>query len=352
MIIPARNEAENLPALFQSLKNQKYSNFEIILIDDRSEDNSLDLMKSFQKETDFKVKVIENKDSPGTTNPKVNVLLKGISLAEGELYFFTDADCIAGENWINSLSAPFSDNHTGIVCGFLSLTSDSSPLCLFQNFDHFYRMLYGFGAIGLGIPVGCFGNNLAIRRETYLETGGYEELLHSATEDAELIGRVKKAGNYAVRALFSRETFIETLPENSWKEHTNQAVRWAAGAVFSTDVLARVTIAALMLIDALCLLGLLLGFIIHPTFFILPVLMYSFLYASSIVFGLVGSVNPAYWKGLFISVLLYPIIYIKSFIITIITRKINWKGTILSWKHEKKKDNIVADNAGAKHSSD
>ncbi len=340
VIVPARNEAENLPALLESMERQSYRGFELILIDDRSEDNSLALMRAFQKDSGLKVKVIENLESPGTTNPKVNVLLKGIAEAEGELYFFTDADCIAGENWVGRLADAFSDSRTGIVCGLLTLTSEDSPLCLFQNFDHFYRMLFAFGVIGLGLPVGCFGNNLAIRADAYREAGGYEELLHSATEDAELISRVKKAGNYNIRALFNSETFIETVPQKSWSAHANQAVRWAAGAIFSTNVIAKAGFSAFMLVIMFCLAGIPLGFMNH-SFFIFPAVMYSFLFVSAAVMALFGSVNRAYWKGLFLSVLLYPVIYVQSFIKAVVKRRIDWKGTIISWRSESKKKSNV-----------
>jgi len=300
-------------------------------------------MRQFQKETQLKVKILNNLESPGTTNPKVNVLLKGIEEAEGELYFFTDADCIVGEHWIRSLSQAFANPKAGIVCGLLSLTNENTPLCLFQNFDHFYRMMYAFGTIGLGLPVGCFGNNLAIRRETYIETGGYQELLHSATEDAELISRVKEAGNYQIRALFAEETFIETVPKKTWKEHANQAVRWSAGAVFSTNIIAKIAFALLMSIDIFCLMGIVLGFLIKSVFFVFPLLMYIFLLVSAVVFAIAGAVNRAYWKGLFLSVLLYPIVYAQSFARIIFTRRIIWKGTILSLKRDKKrkKDNSI-----------
>ena len=334
IIIPARNEAENLPRLFESLEGQTNKNFELILIDDRSEDSSLELMRDFQKSTELQVKVISNTESPGTSNPKVKVLLKGLEHAEGNLYFFTDADCKAGKNWVSLLLDVFNDEKVGIVFGMLTLTEEDNALCRFQNFDHFYRMLYAFGASGLGVPVGCFGNNLAIRKETYLDTGGYEPLLHSATEDAELMSRVKEQGKYSIRALMDENTFIETMHKKTWAEHANQSSRWAAGAVFSTNRLAQAGFIALMVITAFCLLCLPLT-IISPSFLIFPGIMYGFLYISAAVLGFAGSVNSSYWQGLPLSVLIYPFIYVISFFRTIITRTINWKGTIISWRKKK-----------------
>ncbi len=331
IIIPARNEAENLPRLFTSLENQSYKNLEIILIDDRSEDQSLKLMNNFHTASNLKIKVIANTESPGAFNPKVNVLLKGIEQAEGELFVFTDADCEAGECWAELLVEAFSNLSTGVVCGMLTLTGENNVLCRFQNFDHFFRMLFAFGAIGLGKPIGCFGNNLAIRKETYLSVGGYECLLHSATEDAELISKVNTAGKYKIRALFNDDSFIETVHKRTWNEHTNQAVRWAAGAVFSENRFAQTSFIALMIITAFCLLSIPLG-ILNPVFFIFPSVMYGFLFLSSILLGFTGPVNTRYWKGLFVSVLLYPFIYVQSFFIAVLTRTINWKGTIISWK--------------------
>ncbi|MDC7126130.1 MAG: glycosyltransferase [Spirochaetales bacterium] len=334
IIVPARNEEQNLSVLFLSLKNQTEKNFELILIDDRSEDHSLELMYHFQKDADFKVKIVENKEAPGFSNPKVNVLIKGVEAASGDLYFFTDADCKLSSDWVSSLRKMFNNPQTGVVCGFLRLASENNVLCRLQNFDHFYRMMYAFCGIGLGIPVGCFGNNLAIRKQTYVETGGYELLKDSATEDAEMIARVKQLGTYKIRAIFKKDSIVDTVHKKSWKEHSNQARRWASGAIFSKDGLTRFGFFVLMLIP-LCCLACIIPACFNKVFFIFPILMYAYLYFSSIIFGLCSGVFKLFRKGLFLSVLIYPFIYVDSFFKALIFRKINWKGTEILFRKGK-----------------
>ncbi len=56
VIIPAKNEAENLPALFETLEKQTYSNFEIILVDDRSDDDTASVMTDFMTKYPDRVK--------------------------------------------------------------------------------------------------------------------------------------------------------------------------------------------------------------------------------------------------------------------------------------------------------
>ena len=90
VLIPVRNEENNLSSLLQSLKNQSYSNYEIILIDDHSSDGTFDWM----------VKVaIENKDIivcqlPNSLHGKKNAIEQGIKAASGEIILTTDSDCI------------------------------------------------------------------------------------------------------------------------------------------------------------------------------------------------------------------------------------------------------------------
>jgi glycosyltransferase involved in cell wall biosynthesis len=102
VIIPFRNESENLPDLLKSIASLKYPKhlFEIILVDDASKDNSVELIMKFLSSVKYDIKVISNNRT--TNSPKKDAITLAINKAKHEWIITTDADCILPKNWLNS----------------------------------------------------------------------------------------------------------------------------------------------------------------------------------------------------------------------------------------------------------
>jgi len=235
VVIPARNEAENLPNLFNTLENQTVSNFEIVLVDDRSDDSTHSVMLNFQSKYPDRVKVVRNKKTFYGKNPKQMVLDLGAKNAEGEILLFTDADCSVPDTWVESMSENYSDDKTGMVFGAVTTGSGKGMLANFQRFDHILRYHYTAACAGLKNPTGGFGNNLSIRAKALSDIGGFADIEFSVTEDAQLIARVRNSGKWEIKALSSWDSTVFTKPVVSWKELFIQELRWSTGAVHAPD---------------------------------------------------------------------------------------------------------------------
>ena len=110
IVISAKNEANKISSLLTSLKNVDYpmNNFEIILIDDYSTDQTLCKATEFKNDIpNLKVIPAQNKKYPG----KKGALDVGISCAANDYILITDADCIVSSGWLKKYSEQFGQGY-------------------------------------------------------------------------------------------------------------------------------------------------------------------------------------------------------------------------------------------------
>jgi cellulose synthase/poly-beta-1,6-N-acetylglucosamine synthase-like glycosyltransferase len=237
LVVPARDEEENLPALFAAIDSQTRADLEIVLVDDRSTDHGPEMMDAFQAGRNGQVKVVHVRDSSPAPNPKQRALELGVQAASGEIFLFTDADCTPGPDWARSLAEIFADPKVGLVFSTVAPAGRLSLLAGFQEFDHLFRYYYTAGCAGLGAAAGGFGNSMAVRREALEGLGGYRGLRYSPTEDAQLIAQVRAQGKWKIVALTRPASRVSTRPQSTWQDLFEQALRWNAGGIFAPDAL-------------------------------------------------------------------------------------------------------------------
>ncbi|UJH90816.1 glycosyltransferase [Antarcticibacterium sp. 1MA-6-2] len=124
VIIPYRNEAQNLPGLFLSLSKIVYPEelFEIILIDDESGDDSEPLCISFKEDhPHLRVKLLNNLRK--TNSPKKDAINEGIKYSQYEYIITTDADCVVGELWLNHFNNSLVKSGASFIAGLSRLSS-------------------------------------------------------------------------------------------------------------------------------------------------------------------------------------------------------------------------------------
>ena len=235
IIVPAKDEEENLPALFTSLEKVMTPDVQLILADDRSADRTQSLMEEFAARHS-NVKVIKNTELPKQgMNPKHSMLAIASKYADGDILLFTDADCTVPENWVGQVCRYFQDPKVGLVFSAVVTAPGTSLRERYQTQDHLMRFFYTVGAVGLGSPAGGYGNNLAIRRTALEDVGGFESIGFSLTEDAQLIAAVRRTGRWRVAVCPFRPVLVYAQPQKRLLDAARQEVRWSAGAIFGTD---------------------------------------------------------------------------------------------------------------------
>jgi poly-beta-1,6-N-acetyl-D-glucosamine synthase len=221
VIIPFRNESRNLPGLLASLSGQDYKNFEIILIDDHSDDNSLATLENF---ANLRFRVLVN---PG--NGKKASITAGVREARGKIIVTSDADCSMSSRWLSTLVPYFHDETVMMVFGGVRLKEPRSFLQQLQSIEWTSFIGTGAAAAAFGTPIMCSGANLAYRKEVFSAVNGYEDNLNVASGDDEfLMRKVNARFPGSVRFANRAEGNVSTEAQETLSALFQQRLRWAS----------------------------------------------------------------------------------------------------------------------------
>lgn len=170
VIIPAYNAQKTLPALFDSLSKQSHRDFEVIIVDDCSQDDSARIVRAFS------FNLIQLSENHGPAHCR-NI---GARNAKGDILVFTDSDCRVDRNWLENIQKHYSAaNHIDAIMGKLVLM----PSNLLGNSISALGFPAG-GAIGfeniwrvdkMGFTDSLSSCNCAVRKDIFWEVGGFDE---------------------------------------------------------------------------------------------------------------------------------------------------------------------------------
>ena len=230
VIIPARNEEDKIENCIRSFSQVNYpkDKFELIVVNDRSDDETPNIIDRLKTEFPF-LKPIHKTTSSDNKNlqGKAGALQYGINESKGEYVLMTDADCIVHENWIDSIVFTFENNQADFIASFTLVNAKN----LFEKFQEVeWMILHTLASAGVGLnsPLGCFGNNVAIKREVYNSIGTYANIPFSVTEDLALLQAVKR-GNFKSRYLCNFNSTVVTEPVDTLQDYIKQHHRWIIG---------------------------------------------------------------------------------------------------------------------------
>ena len=235
VVVAARDEEAVLPSLLASLARQTDRRCTFLFVDDRSTDGTARLLERFRASLPDRVRVLAGTEEPVGLTGKQAALDLAIREARADVLLFTDADCVVPEGWAADMGSRFADPEVGAVLGRVRLPEGRGFLARFQAFEQPLINQYNLGPVGLGGAFGCFGNNLAVRREAALAVGGFRGLGYSVTEDTTLLTAIRDLGGWKVGASVSAEGTVTTAAMPDWRSYVNQHTRWNAGAIHARD---------------------------------------------------------------------------------------------------------------------
>jgi len=188
VVIPFRNEADNLETLLGSLGRQKYKGFiEIVLVNDSSTDNSVGVIHNAAHKCPIPVKLVEsiyNQEIALTS--KQQALDLGVRSSRYGCIVFTDADMQFDEHWVYSLVKVYLTGAL-MVFGHTSLCGQRKDMfALWQSFQLEYLFTIAYAFNKAGITGSSMGNNMLIDRKAYESIGGQEGIGFTIVEDREL----------------------------------------------------------------------------------------------------------------------------------------------------------------------
>ena len=232
IIVPARDEEQNIGRCLTHLVIQTYprERYEIIVVDDQSMDRTVQVVRSFMEKYDH-IRLIQINTCPPGISPKKHAVKRGIQESTGDLLFSTDADCTMKPGWIEGVVRYFEPD-VGMVAGLTTYDLSGVRYPFFQHLQALDFLSHSFcaaGAIGMGWPINANANNLAYRRCTFEEVGGFEGFEHMISGDDDLLlQRVARKTDWKIRFAVSEDTFIQTRPVQTLRDFVHQRMRWAS----------------------------------------------------------------------------------------------------------------------------
>jgi cellulose synthase/poly-beta-1,6-N-acetylglucosamine synthase-like glycosyltransferase len=321
IVVAARNEEMNIERCLNSLVGVEYErSCEIIIVDDHSTDSTFNLATKFISEYkgEHRIRVIKS-SGVGGLKGKPAALDTGIRGAENEVIMTTDADCVVGSDWVETIASYYSEN-TGAVNGFTIIEGNGAVPGIQTN-DIIFLLTIASGLINIGYPVSSIGNNMSFRKEAYIKTGGFIAEDFSLTEDAQLLKKIGELKEYEIKYPLDKGSIIKTGAINNIKELIEQKKRWGAGSR-GVSWYGKIVLAVSYFTNLCMAAGVL---------FFSEVWLYLAVFKITIDFLLVYPVFKKLGEtkqiNYFLLFQLYLILYITLIpILIVISRKITWKG--------------------------
>ena len=219
-IVPFKNERNQLDAFFQSVSLQMRFPYEMILVDDGSEDHSAEVVKEWIPKLSFPVQLI-TLEGLG----KKRAISQAIEMAKGEIVVCSDADCTFSPQFIEEISRPFSEERVVWVSGRVIFKSDGGfwKEVLASENEGFQAITAA--SIRANRPTMANGAAMAFRKKMFIEVGGYRGLEHVQSGDDELLlHRMWGKGDL----VYAENAVVETHSVSSWKAFWKQRKRWVS----------------------------------------------------------------------------------------------------------------------------
>ena len=224
VIVCAHNEYDNLQDYLSILLEQDYPCYEVIVVDDGSEDGSDLLLERWSRQYGNLYHTFVPRGARVLSNKKLALTI-GIKAAHYDYLLLTDADCRPeSKHWIREMMKGFSNEQTELVLGFSPYFEKKGLLNHIIGYDTLFNGLQYMGMARAGKPYMGVGRNLAYKRETFFSVGGFKGLLGNRAGDDDLfVNRIANAANTVV--VNNPNSIVWSVPKTTWREWFHQKRR-------------------------------------------------------------------------------------------------------------------------------
>ncbi|WP_051201319.1 glycosyltransferase [Christiangramia portivictoriae] len=331
IIIPFRNEQFHLPALFDSLEHLKYprNKFEILMINDSSEDESEKLVQEFgEMHPELSIDLLQNQRA--SISAKKDAIKVGIEHSRFEYIVTTDADCKVPEFWLQGFDTYIKTDNSDLIAAPVILDEVHPEAPLYRKFDLIDLMSLQattIGAFGLGRPFICNAANLCFNKNSFQEIGGYKQSSNYAGGDDVFLLQQFKENERKIDFIRSTSMIVTTAAQKDLGSFIQQRLRWAAKSAGYKNHFARFVALTVFLMNAAIIIGLVLC-LFNPSY--LQWLMIAFLvkfnldfmliYQAAVFFNRKASMRSYAWSSI-----AYPF-FASGIALTSLFVGFKWKG--------------------------
>jgi glycosyltransferase involved in cell wall biosynthesis len=223
IVVCSHNNFDQLKNLLEKLYIQAYRDFEIVVVDDRSDDGTYEFLLGEEKKRE-NLKLVRVDSTPGHINEKKYALTLGIKAAGNDVILLTDSDCEpVSVNWIHHMVNQF-DNHINFVLGFSYYKRYPGFLNMFIRHETLQTALLYLNFAMAGIPYMGVGRNLAYRKSFFLENNGFKGMQKLVGGDDDLfVNRYAKGENTDI--VVHWESTILSEPRKKTGSYFRQKIR-------------------------------------------------------------------------------------------------------------------------------
>jgi len=302
ILIPVRDEQENIPKLIEQLKKQTYQNnrFEILFINDHSTDDSVKLIDQGSNQLK-NAKLIHLK---GDTSGKKKAIWAGIQNSSGKLIVTLDADCLPMEKWLETIASFYQTSKSQLIIAPVIMNRKKSMLNALFCLEFISLLASTAGAAGNKKPIMCNGANLAFERSLIENVPEIYEKPIASGDDMFLLEEVKRKGK-KISFCKSVDACVYTDPPKTIKQFISQRLRWVAKSSQYQDNFLIYTAISVFLMN-IALFGILISAIFE--------IQYLYMFAGS--FLLKGIVDLILLKPVSKFFNLKPLLKVKYYIST------------------------------------
>jgi len=333
VIIAVRNEEAMIENCLNAVLYQNYPSelLDVIVVDDFSEDGTVDCVKRISK-THANVSLLQLNVADGTG--KKAAIQKGVLFTDATIIVTTDADCWMEKDWLATIAAGFENDETKMVVAPVAFYNEKNMFEKMQSIEFMALITSTAGAIQYKKPIMCNGANLAYLRTSFFEVSGFDGIDQISTgDDVLLMYKLSEKYPNGIRFLKDSQAIVYTHPKDNLMDFINQRKRWASKPfsllnrdtkytsvlVFLTNLLAIVLIISLfglskadvghafaiiclILLGIKCIIDFLLLFLASSFFGKRSLLIYflpeQIIYMFYVVFiGLLSTTKSFSWKG-------------------------------------------------------
>lgn len=223
VIVYARNQAEDVKRLLPNLVNQNYHDYELVLVDNASSDETLDIFKEYaQMFSNIRLCRVENNEAFWNNKKYANTL--AIKASKNEYLLFIDAEQnIDNEFWIISMASNFTFNKT-IILGPSMYKKVKGFFNKIIRFDSVFSQLHSFAWVNYGSPFSYFSKNIGYKKEEFYKVNGFITHMNNRLGEKEFfINEASQSKNTTFTISKNAFVYLEPITKlNEWQTKKNE----------------------------------------------------------------------------------------------------------------------------------
>lgn len=267
IIVVVRNESTHILQCITSLLNQDYphAQTELIIVDDFSDDNTVELINKLQN-TSIKVMCLSeilDQKYRFTANKKMGIEL-AIKQSNGDIIACTDGDSIVSNSWLSVINQVFQNDEVQYCTGAVLYQNNDSLLEQFQTVDMLSMLGISSASIEMNAPFMSNGANMAYRKAAFTACGGYDKIDHLPTgDDILLMHKIHQMyGKNAIEYVKAASSIVYTTSEKTWSGFYQQRTRWVSKSSSYSGIVIKITLVYM--------------YLYHLSFIALPLLLFIY----------------------------------------------------------------------------